>query len=72
MVLRVRPTPTRFPIYNLYTTFDNSNLHSILSVRNLWGKQLTCRTKSTDFALVSRKSHRLFFVKLSTQLKDLY
>ncbi len=29
MVLRVQPTPTRFPTNNLYTPIDNASLHSI-------------------------------------------
>ncbi len=32
MVLRVRPTPTRFPTNSLYTPVDNTPLHSISSV----------------------------------------
>ncbi len=29
MVLRVKPTPTRFPTNRLYTPMDNTLLHSI-------------------------------------------
>ncbi len=32
MVLRVKPTPTRFPTNSLYTAVDITPLHSILSV----------------------------------------
>ncbi len=32
MVLRVKPTPTRFPTNSLYTPIDNTPLHSISSV----------------------------------------
>ncbi len=32
MVLRVKPTLTRFPTNNLYTPMDNTPLHSISSV----------------------------------------
>ncbi len=32
MVLRVKPTPTRFPTNSLYTPMDNTALHSIPSV----------------------------------------
>ncbi len=32
MVLRIRPTPTRFPTNSLYTPVDNTPLHSISSV----------------------------------------
>ncbi len=37
MVLRVKPTPTRFPTNSLYTPVDNTNLHSISSVCHPWG-----------------------------------
>ncbi len=30
MVLRVKPTPTRFPTNSLYTPMDNTTLHSII------------------------------------------
>ncbi len=36
MVLRVKPTPTRFPIKSLYTPMDNTPLHSISSVCHPW------------------------------------
>ncbi len=29
MVLRVKPTPTRFPTNSLYTPMDNTPLHSM-------------------------------------------
>ncbi len=32
MILRVRPTPTRFPTKCLYTPVDNIPLHSVSSV----------------------------------------
>ncbi len=32
MLLRVKPTPTRFPTNSLYTPMDNTPLHSISSV----------------------------------------
>ncbi len=37
MVLRVKPTPIRFPTNNLYTPMDNTPLHSISSVCHPWG-----------------------------------
>ncbi len=37
MVLRVKPTPTRFPTNSLYTPMDNTPLHSVSSVFHLWG-----------------------------------
>ncbi len=37
MVLRVKPTPTRFPTISLYTPMDNTPLHSIPSVCRPWG-----------------------------------
>ncbi len=40
MVLRVKPTPTRFLTNILYTPMDNSPLHSISSVYHLWGMSL--------------------------------
>ncbi len=40
MVLRVKPTPTRFPTNSLYTPMGNTPLHSISSVRRPWGSQL--------------------------------
>ncbi len=41
MVLRVRPTPTRFPTNSLYTPMDNTPLHSRSSVCHPWGN--SCR-----------------------------
>ncbi len=38
MVLRVKPTPTRFPTNSLYTLMDNTLLHSIPSVCHPWGQ----------------------------------
>ncbi len=35
-VLRVKPTPTRFPTNSLYTPMDNTPLHSISSVGHPW------------------------------------
>ncbi len=37
MVLRVKPTPTRFPTNSLYTPMDSTPLHSISSVCHPWG-----------------------------------
>ncbi len=37
MVIRVKPTPTRFPTNSLYTPMDNTPLHSISSVCRTWG-----------------------------------
>ncbi len=37
MVLRVKPTPTRFPTNNLYSPTDNTPLYSISSVCHPWG-----------------------------------
>ncbi len=39
MVLRVKPTPTRFPTNSLYTAMDNTYLHSISSVCHPWGSR---------------------------------
>ncbi len=39
MVLRVKPTPTRFPTNSLYTPMDNTPLHSISSVCHPWGRR---------------------------------
>ncbi len=44
MVLRVKPTPTRFLINSLYTPMDNTPLHSISSVCNPWG-YVCCATR---------------------------
>ncbi len=35
-VLRVKPTPTRFPTNSLYTPMDNTPLHSISSMCHPW------------------------------------
>ncbi len=43
MVLRVKPTPTRFPTNNLYTAMDNTPLHSISSVCHPGGVMLLFR-----------------------------
>ncbi len=37
MVLRVKPTLTRFPTKSLYTPIDNTPLHSLSSVCHPWG-----------------------------------
>ncbi len=37
MILRVKPTPARFPTNSLYTPVDNTLLHSISSVCYPWG-----------------------------------
>ncbi len=37
MVLRVRPTPTRFLTNSLYTPVDNTPMHSKTSVCHPWG-----------------------------------
>ncbi len=37
MVLRVKPTSTRFPTNSLYTPMDNTPMHSITSVCHPWG-----------------------------------
>ncbi len=37
MVLRVKPTPARFPTNSLYTPMDNTPMHSITSVYHPWG-----------------------------------
>ncbi len=42
-VLRVKPTPTRFPANSLYTPMDNTPLHSISSVCHPWGKRCVLR-----------------------------
>ncbi len=36
MVLRVKPTPIRFPANSLYTPLGNTALHSIPSVCRRW------------------------------------
>ncbi len=47
MVLRVRPTPTRFPTNSLYTPMDNTPLHSISSVCYPWGDRCYRYSKLT-------------------------
>ncbi len=37
MVFQVKPTPTRCPTNSLYTTMDNTPLHSISSMCHAWG-----------------------------------
>ncbi len=39
MVLRVKPTPTRFPINRLYTAMDNSSLFSTLYASSKFSNQ---------------------------------
>ncbi len=41
MVLRVKPTPTRFPTNSLYTPMGNTPLHSISSVCHPWDRDVT-------------------------------
>ncbi len=43
MVLRVKPTPTRFPTNCLYTPMDNKPLHSISSVCHPWAVGVRAR-----------------------------
>ncbi len=38
MVLRVKPTPTRFPTNSLYAPMYNTPLHSMSSVCHPWGR----------------------------------
>ncbi len=45
MAIRVRPTPTRFPINILYILLDKTSLHSISIVRRSWGMLLLFRRK---------------------------
>ncbi len=42
IILRVKPTPTRFPTNSLYTPMDNTPLHSISSVCHPWGENWCC------------------------------
>ncbi len=37
MLLRVKPTPTRFPTNSFYTPMDNTPLHFLSSVCHPWG-----------------------------------
>ncbi len=37
MVLRIKPTPARFPTKSFYTPMDNTPLHCISSVYHPWG-----------------------------------
>ncbi len=46
MVLRVKPTPTRFPANSLYTPMDNTPLHSMSSVCHPWSRCWGVLTKS--------------------------
>ncbi len=69
MVLRVKPKPTRSPTNSLYTPMDNTNLHSISSVK--WGL-LTARERSVGCSLgyyipiksiyTSRSGHNLWLI----------
>ncbi len=43
MVLRVKPTPTRFPTNSLNTPMDRTPFHSIPSVCQPWGRLLSFR-----------------------------
>ncbi len=45
MVLRVKPTPTRFPTNSLYNTMDNTPLHFIPSVCHLRGTSVVASLK---------------------------
>ncbi len=45
LVLRVKPTPTRFPTNSLYTPMDNTPMHSISSVCHPWGRLLLTSLK---------------------------
>ncbi len=63
MVLRVKPTPTRFPTNSLYTPMDNIPLHSISSVCHpgASGLLLQARGALSMTALKSRSAdaHRM-------------
>ncbi len=50
MVLRIKPSPTRFPTNSLYTPMDNAPLHSISSVCHLWGLLSLFERKLVEFA----------------------
>ncbi len=49
MVLRVKPTPTRFPTNSLYTPMDNTPLHTISNVCHPWG--CCCRRGQNFFVI---------------------
>ncbi len=51
MVLRVKPTLTRFPTNSLYTPMDNTSLHSISSVCHPWGKLLLLLRRSAKSSI---------------------
>ncbi len=51
MLLRVKPTPTRFPTNSLYTPVDNTPLHSISYVCHPWG---SCPGDNTNVLIVAR------------------
>ncbi len=52
MVIRVKPTPTRFPTNSLYIPMDNTPMHSISSVCHPWGKKVLLHSRVT-FSIAS-------------------
>ncbi len=47
MVLRVKPTLTRFPTNNLYSSKVNTLMHSVSSVSHPWGRSSSSSIKLT-------------------------
>ncbi len=69
MVLRVKPTPTRFPINSLYTPIDNTLLHSISSVCHPWGAAVTSRVEILGLGVVMRSQKgRITYLLFSRQI----
>ncbi len=64
MVLRVRPTPTRFPTNSLYIPMENTPLHSIPRVYYSWDEWGCTRTKSTLMSSCWKQQAQLVFEQL--------
>ncbi len=56
MVLRVKPTPNRFPTNSLHIPMDNTPLHSMASVCHPWGEGLLWAGHITSSGLLMGSS----------------
>ncbi len=71
MVLRVKPTLTRFPTNSLYTPMDNTPLHSISSVCYPWGGLLlSVRTVLLMYGSASKKHVKIYAWAVLTVTDD--
>ncbi len=70
MVLRVKPTPTRFPINRLYTPMDNTSLYSTLYASIKFSNQPSLSNASREILNIRTSTH-LFKRQVDTTWNEL-